>query len=103
MITAKDLKHTGLVKKASSYTETGQPSGWQTEFTAYFGIDTESVSDQDEQSNTGNKKTLSLFTRYDVRLQNGQALFIFGQLYKISQLDNVQFANRRLNFTATEL
>lgn len=102
-IMSGDLKHIGLVKKATSYTATGQASGWETEFTAYFGIDSESLSDQDAQENKGNKKTLSLFARYDVRIQNDQALFIFGQLYKISQLDNVQMANRRFNFTATEL
>lgn len=103
MISTKQLKHTGLIKKAMSYTATAQPTDWQTQFSAYFGIDNEAVSQADETNNTGNKKTLALFTRYDDRIQNGQAVFIFGTLYLISALDNVEFANIRLNFTATEL
>ena len=103
MIKAKKLKHIGIVKKASSYTVTGQPDDWQTQFTAYFGIDDEKVSESNEPDNSGNAKTLYLFTYYDDRLQNGQALMLGGQLYLISQLDNVELANKRFNFTDTPL
>lgn len=102
-IAAGKLRFTGLIKKATAYTATGQPTGWETQFSAYFGIDDEAVSPVDQPNNTGNKKTLSLFARYDDRIQNGQVVFVFGQSFKISELDNVEFANRRLNFTATPL
>jgi hypothetical protein len=103
MIAAKNLKFSGAVKQAVAYSETGQPTEWQTLFNAYFGIDDDAISPEDRPSNTGNKKTLSLFTRFDLRLENDHALYIFGRVYKISELDNVKFANRRFNFTATEL
>lgn len=103
MLTAKQLKHTGIIKKATAYTATGQATDWQTELSLYFGIDSEATSQVDQPNNKGNKKTLSLFTRFDDRLQNGQMIFAFGQRYLISQLDNVEFANRRHNFTATPL
>jgi hypothetical protein len=102
-ISAGELKHIGVIKTATSYTATGQPTGWETLCAPYFGIDNEAVSPADEANNTGNKKTLTLFSRYDARIQNSQAVFIFGALYLISQLDNVEFANVRVNFTATEL
>ena len=102
-ISAGDLKHFGLIKKALSYNITGQATEWQTEFSLYFGIDNEAVTEADQTNNSGNKKTLSLFTRYDDRLQNAQVIFANGASYTISQLDNVELANRRLNFTATPL
>lgn len=102
-ILAGELKHIGLIKKATSYTATGQASDWQTQLSARFGIDNEATSQVDQPNNSGNQKTLTLFTRYDDRIQNDQVVFIFGEKYKISQLDNVELANRRLNFTATPL
>jgi len=103
MILAKDLKHIGLIKAPTSYNVTGQAIGWETQFSLYFGIDNEAVSEADQSNNSGNQKTLSLFTRYDLRIQNAQVIFANGHSYKISQLDNVELANRRLNFTATPL
>ncbi|HHZ71255.1 MAG TPA: hypothetical protein EYN67_19315 [Flavobacteriales bacterium] len=101
-IRAGQLKHVGVIKEAS-YTITGQPGDYITLFSSRFGIDKEAVSKVDEENNTGNKKSLSLFARYNNKIQNGQALFIFGNLYKISELDNEGFENRRLNLTITQI
>jgi hypothetical protein len=103
LLEAGKLKHRGIIKKVSSYTLSGQPDVWVPDFNLRFGIMKQVVSEPDQEKNTGNKKTLSLFSRYDDRVQDGQTLFVFNTLFTISQLDNVDFANRRLNFTATEL
>jgi hypothetical protein len=103
MINARNLKHYGAVQQVTAYDETGQPAGWVTIFNAYFGIDDEAISPEDKPSNNGNKKTLSLFTRFDVRFSNDYAIFLFGERYRVSEVDNVKFANRRINFTATAL
>ncbi len=101
MINSKQLKHFGTIKKALAYNTTGQVSEWATQYVSYFGLDSEKTSQDDQENNSKNKKTLSLFTRYDARLQNGQSIVIFDQQFLISQLDNVGEANQRLNFIAT--
>lgn len=103
MIRAATLKHQGSVKEIATYTETGQAETFKTLFNFRFGIQKQAIEAADQENNTGNKQTLALFTRYDARLQNGQTMFAFGTSFTVSQLDNVEFANRRLNFTATEL
>lgn len=102
-IRAGQLKHVGSIKVCTGYTITGQAGQWKTLFSSRFGIDSESVSKADEENNKGNTKSLSLFTRYSKRIENDQTLFIFGNLYLISQLDNVGFENRRLNFDITQI
>jgi hypothetical protein len=103
LLEAGKLKHRGIIKAAIEHDETGQPSQWKSLFNVRLGIHKTAVAAVDQQSNTGNKKTVTLLCRYDARLSDGQILFVFGSIYSISQLDNVDFANRRLYFTATEL
>ncbi|MFT6586085.1 MAG: hypothetical protein ACJAUY_000666 [Cognaticolwellia sp.] len=98
-----DLKHEGIIRTITSYTVDGQPEKSKDEFYDHFGIDNKVISENDATNNTGNKRTVNLFTHYDPRLENDQVIFIFNKLFSIGQLDNVDFANRRLNLVITEL
>lgn len=103
MVRPGDLKHYGTVQKATEYSVDGQPTKWEKCFGLHLGIDKKSITENDTQNNTGNKQTLNLFTHFDARVENEQVLSIFNKLFSISQLDNVDFENRRLNFTITEM
>ncbi len=103
MIKAKDLKHAARVLKPNSYTSTGQASDFSLLYIGYFGIADESSDDTSNEGRQSEKTRLSLFTRFDVRLQNGQHLSLLGKTFKVSNLVNVEFSNQRLNMTATEV
>tara|TARA_R110001583_G_scaffold21308_3_gene80872 strand:+ start:23860 stop:24171 length:312 start_codon:yes stop_codon:yes gene_type:complete len=102
MIRAGQLKHQGEIKEATAHDATGQPTGWTTIFPIRFGVNDQAIVAADESNNLSAKKTLSLFARYDQRLQDQLVLFAFGQRFIVSQIENVAYANRRLNFIAIE-
>ena len=60
-IRAGQLKHHGVIKNSTGYDETGQSETWATAYSSKFGIDKEVISKVDEDENTGNTKSLSLF------------------------------------------
>jgi hypothetical protein len=103
MIRAGELKQRGAVKSVTEHDATGQPSAYKLLFNIRFGVINQVISETNQPDNSGDKNTLSLFSRYDTRLNKTVTLFIADKPYSVSQIENVNLANRRINFTATEI
>lgn len=103
IVRAGDLKHAGVIQKPMGYSSTGQPGDFSIVCPVRVGLDEQGVISNNEDGKNQDQGTLKLFTRYDARVEKGQVLFIFKKKFLIGEIENVAYANRRLNFSVTEL